>query len=491
MFPNQIRFGKDIANAFLNPKIRSILAVAMTQSGKTGSMLSVIEHVKPEHVFLITGLSSVEWMDQTKSRFPEKYKDCIFHRNQLPTFVKRVKNLSNVLIIIDENQIAFKKDQTIHKCFVEAGIMNDLQLRNIRLVHFTATPSNTEDFVKHPFSQVVLMRPDSSYVSAFQLLKADRIKPYQDLCGIDKARADIKERLRKHTELVKQHDDQVKSNKSLKRNTDIILKRQLMIQKKTHKDIDKIQKNIDKTQDFLKKSEFMLEKLVKEQDLEQVNLLIRQNQNSLQQLEVSLQESEKIRSDSKLKQEKAKKALADSDRILKKLEEDKTLSEDDQLQLVGGPNAAVFENIRAIQPEMGPTPKYHIIRTSHSFYHTLTVLHFKRVFKNADFLSDVDMDELLAKAPKRHTFLFIKEKLRCAKTLIKDHLGVLYERITDKPQMDTILQGLVGRLTGYHKNTNSVVFSNPELVQEYKKHWDEQFKHHKTVIPRIMLGTAI
>jgi hypothetical protein len=101
------------------------------------------------------------------------------------------------------------------------------------------------------------------------------------------------------------------------------------------------------------------------------------------------------------------------------------------------------------------------------------------------------MDQVLAKEPKRHTFLFIKEKLRCAKTLIKDHLGVLYERLTDKPQMDTILQGLVGRLTGYHKNKNSVVFSNPDLVKDYKKHWDEQFKHHKTVIPRIMLGTAI
>jgi hypothetical protein len=276
----------------------------------------------------------------------------------------------------------------------------------------------------------------------------------------------------------------------LKRNTDAILKRQLAIQKKTHKDIEKIQMRIDKTQDLLKKSEYMLEKLVKEQDLEQVNLLIRQNQNALEQLEVSLQDSERIKNDSKLKQEKARKALAESDRILKKLELDKTLSEDDQLQLVGGPNAKVFENIREIQQHID-APKYHIIRTSHSFYHTLTVLHFKRVFKNADFLSDVDMDELLAKAPKRHTFLFIKEKLRCAKTLNKDHLGVLYERLTDKPQMDTILQGLVGRLTGYHKNKNSVVFSNPDLVKDYKKHWDEQFKHHKTVVPRIMLGTPI
>ena len=489
MFPNQIRFGKDIANAFGDPKIRSILAVAMTQSGKTGSMLSVIEHVQHDHMFLITGLSSIEWMNQTKSRFPDKYKNHIFHRNQLPTFVKQVKNLSNVLIIIDENQVAFKKDQTIHKAFVEAGL-NDLEGRNIRIVHFTATPSNTEDFDQHSFSKVVLMIPDASYVSAFQLLEDKRILEYKDLCGVDKARADIRKRIADHAALIKDHSEKVKSHKFLQRKTAAILKTQLAIQKKTSAHIEKLQIRIDKTQDFLKKSEHMLEKLVLNSDLEQVNLLIRQNQDALQQCESSLLESEQTKHNSTIKLSEAKKALLESDRVLLKLEQDKTLHEKEQLLLVGGDNAKVFDHIREIQTYMDQ-PKYHIIRTSHSFYHTLTILHFKRVFKNADFLSDVDMDDLLSRPPKRHTFIFIKEKLRCAKTLQKDHLGVLYERITDKPQMDTIIQGLVGRLTGYHKNLNSVVFSNIDLVKEYKTHWDSRFKLHKTSIPRIMIGIPI
>lgn len=490
MFPNQIRFGKDIANAFGDPKIRSILALAMTQSGKTGSMLSVIEFVPHDHMFLITGLSSVEWMDQTKSRFPEKYKNNIFHRNQLPSFVKQVKHLSNVLIIIDENQVAFKKDQTIHKSFVEAGIL-DLQARNIRIVHFTATPSNVEDFDHHAFSKVVLMTPDSSYVSAFQLLKEKRILEYKDLCGVERARSDIKQRIMDHTALVKEHADKVKSHKFLQRMTAMILKKHQSLQKKTLSTISKLELRIEKTQDILKRSEHMLEKLVATQDLEQVKILIRQNQQELETSETSLRNSERIKTDSTAKLTEAKKALQESDRVLKKLEMDKTLSEQDQLLLVGGDKSIVFDHIREIQTYLGTVPKYHIIRTSHSFYHTLTILHFKRVFKNADFLSDVDMDELLAKAPLRHTFLFIKEKLRCAKTLNKDHLGVLYERITEKPQMDTIIQGLVGRLTGYHQNKNSVVFSNIELVKEYKKHWDSQFKKQKNTIPRIMLGTAI
>lgn len=490
MFPNQIRFGKDIANAFGDPKIRSILALAMTQSGKTGSMLSVIEHVPHDHMFLITGLSSVEWMDQTKSRFPEKYRSHIFHRNQLNTFVKKVKDLSNVLIIIDENQVAFRKDQTIHKCFVEAGIMNDLVSRNIRIVHFTATPSNTDDFANHPFSKVVLMKPDDSYVSPFQLLSDGRILEYKDLCGVEKERAEIRRRIQDHTALIKQHAEKVKSHNFLQRVTSVILKKNLAVQKKTTTNIQKLELRIEKTQDILKRSEHMLEKLVDSDDLIQVNRLIRENQNALEQSDFALRQSEQIKIDSAAKLVEAKKALLVSDRVLKKLEEEKTLSEEEQLLLVGGPNAGVFENIREIGNYIDQ-PKYHIIRTSHSFYHNLTVLHFKRVFKNADFLSDADMDDLLVKAPLRHTFLFIKEKLRCAKTLVKDHLGVLYERITDKPQMDTILQGLVGRLTGYHKNKNSVVFSNIDLVKEYKRLWGLQFKHHKTTVPRIMLGTAI
>ena len=490
MFPNQIRFGKDIANAFGDPKIRSILALAMTQSGKTGSMLSVIEHVQHDHMFLITGLSSVEWMDQTKSRFPEKYRPFIFHRNQLNTFVKKVKGLSNVLIIIDENQVAFRKDQTIHKCFVEAGIMNDLETRNIRIVHFTATPSNAEDFASHSFSKVVFMKPDSSYVSAFQLLNDKRILEYKDLCGVEKARADIRLRIQDHTALIKEHSEKVKSHKFLQRVTGVILKKNLAVQKKATTNIDKLALRIEKAQDILKRSEHMLDKLVASNDLLQVNRLSRENQNAIEQSEVSLRESENIKIESTTRLAEAKKALLESDRVLKKLEQEKTLNDEEQLLLVGGPNAKVFEHIREIAKYMDQ-PKYHIIRTSHSFYHNLTVLHFKRVFKNADFLSDADMDDLLAKAPLRHTFLFIKEKLRCAKTLIKDHLGVLYERITDKPQMDTILQGLVGRLTGYHNNKNSVVFSNIELVKEYKILWDQQFKHHRTTVPRIMLGTAI
>jgi hypothetical protein len=348
MFPNQLRFGRDIAKAFLNPAIHTILAVALTQSGKTGSMLSVIQQVPHDHAFIITGLSSVDWMEQTRERFPEKYHDSIYHRNQLQHFAIKVKHLNNVLIIIDENQIAFKDKQTIHNTFVSANLMNleDLQRKSVRIVHFTATPSNTVDFKVSPFSKVIKMKHDSSYVSAFDLLQQNRILEYKDLCGALPG-----------------------------------------------KDYSKVSwKDPDSRYDV---------------DVE------------------------------------------------------------------------VYARIREIRPFL-KLPKYHIIRTSHSHFHDMTMLNFRKVFPRAIFLTETDpnvvLDDILKIKPEKHTFLFIKEKLRCAQTLPKDHLGVLYERFTTQPKMDTIMQGLVGRLTGYHTNHDAVVFSNPDLVREYQKHWNNTFQ---------------
>ena len=68
-------------------------------------------------------------------------------------------------------------------------------------------------------------------------------------------------------------------------------------------------------------------------------------------------------------------------------------------------------------------------------------------------------DEMLQTAPNVHHFIFIKDKLRCAKTLHHEYLGILYDRVTQKPNHSTIVQGLLGRLTGYHCNKKAVVFT--------------------------------
>ena len=112
LYPNQTDFGRRIIIALDNH--HTVLAFAHTQCGKTGSMLAAIHlsNIPLEHIFLITGLSSIDWLIQTKKRIPIKN---IFHRNTMHLFFKAVKDISNPLVLIDECHIASKPGQIIHK----------------------------------------------------------------------------------------------------------------------------------------------------------------------------------------------------------------------------------------------------------------------------------------------------------------------------------------------------------------------------------------
>jgi hypothetical protein len=333
--------------------ILSILALALTQSGKTGSMLGVIKHclaepslaVPMEHIFVITGYSSTEWVEQTQSRFPEELKERVFHRNRLASFVKEIKGLNNVLILMDEIQIAFGDKQSIHNAFMEAGIMSKEQLyaRDIKIVQFTATPRNTDNFRKHPFSKIVLMTPPPGYISIFQLIETGRIRLYKDVCGA-----------------------------------------------------------------------------LKEVNYADVN-------------------------------------WKDPSTAMPVL-------------------PAVENNIKEL--ELGAVPRYHIVRTGRLQMHDVTILNFKKVFPDAEMLSemDIELDEILMNKPSVHTFIFIKDKLRCAKTLHKEHLGILYDRMTRQTSMNSVVQGLAGRLTGYHTNDRSIVYTSPPIIRKYFNLWTAQFE---------------
>ena len=336
LFPNQKQFGNTIFNNYVdNLSLIHTLAVAPTQSGKTGSMLSIMYHalshkthgVPIENIFIFTAHSSREWLLQTRDRFPSVLHDNIFHRNNLKKIIQKLKNKSNVLLIIDEAHIGVKISQTLFNLFYELNYYNFTHLfnNNIKIVNFTATPNLIiQNFELWKQSATVVNMPvPESYISHDKLLKTNRAFQFKDLTCFDSA------------------------------------------------------------------------------------------SNSV--------------------------------------------------------NPVAYENIREILPFVYnmKSPKYHIIRTPRANLHDITIQNFKNVIKD-DFLfiSETiipDLDHLIASPPDKHTFIFIKDKLRCAKTLHKHHLGVLYERFVHKPNHDSIIQGLAGRLTGYHNNTHSVVFSHLPL----------------------------
>jgi hypothetical protein len=352
VFKNQFDFGKTIADAFSNDSnLIYFLAFALTQSGKTGSMLSMIHHflnnpslsIPLDNVFTLTGISSTDWVSQTRERFPTSLHHRIYHRNNLLHFFNDIEHKDNVLVIIDESHIATKNDQTMSSIFkfLHFDDSDYLLRHNIKFVFFTATPTNIPFFMNNPFASMAKMTPPPQYTSIFDLLKSNRILPFKDLCGADIA------------------------------------------------DQASVRHNVIELKDFILSS---------------------------------------------------------------------------------------FD-----------APLYHIIRTHNSTKQNITLYHFQKVWKDdARIILDspqFDLNKLLSKPPTIHTFIFIKERLRCAKTIVKKFIGVLYERITHKPNLNSIIQGLAGRATGYDSGKHLVVFTHLESIVDYFHIWHNNifFKHSDSI----------
>ena len=353
IFENQEIIASKVVTAFKNRKIINIMVVSKTQSGKTGSMCATIKQyledtsnlIPIENIYIITGLSSCEWKDQTKERMPESIQTRVFHRCELPnTFVDEIKDKRNILIIMDEIQVAAKKGQTIYKTFKNAGLLNKSKLyeNDIKILEYTATPDGTiYDLMKwNDASSKILADVGDGYISSFNLLQMGRVKQYKELCGYDKETGEVDEE--------------------------------------------------------------------------------------------------------------------------------------------------VFENIQEIKNDIDnySNPLYHIIRTKNGPEQDLTIQNFKKIFNvdtynfiKCDRESEIeDINKTLIIKPERHTFIFIKEMLRCAKTLKKKFIGILYDRYSKNPDDTTIIQGLVGRDTGYDNNGISICYTNINSIERYEELWKSNFE---------------
>jgi len=353
IFENQEMIGSQVVTHLNNRKIINIMVVSKTQSGKTGSMCSTIKKyledssnlIPIENIYIITGLSSCEWKEQTKERMPESIQSRVFHRCQLPsTFAKEIKDKHNILIMMDEIQVAAKKGQTIHNSFKNAGLLNKSKLyeNDIKIIEYTATPDGTiYDLMKwNDASTKILADVGDGYVSSYNLLEMGRVKQFKDICGYDKKTGEVDE--------------------------------------------------------------------------------------------------------------------------------------------------AVFENIQEIKNDIitFDNPRYHIIRTKNGLEQDLTIKNFKQIFNidTYNFIKYdgesyiVDINKTLINQPEKHTFIFIKEMLRCAKTLKKEFIGILYDRYNKNPGDSTIIQGLVGRDTGYDNNGTSICYTNIDSIVKYEKLWNSEFE---------------
>lgn len=345
IYKNQERSAKEVKLHLDNNKIINVMVLAQTQSGKTGGMIALLKEVfssddimiSPDNVYIISGLSSNNWVNQTMKRIPEILHKNVYHRNKLNKFIEDIEGKEDILILIDEVQIAAKDKQSMYKMFNKGGLydIEHLCKKNIKIVEFTATPNGTlYDHINWgENSKRVILDPGDGYTSCMNLFNSDRVLQYENL----KLRRKVGE-----------------------------LKREI---------------------------------------------LKRYNGNKL----------------------------------------------------------------------------YHIIRTPVGKEQEIVINNFTETFGMIDYRfikydmgTDVqDINKIVKAPPLKHTFIFIKEMLRCSKTLNKKNIGVMYERYTSNPLDDVIIQGLLGRSTGYDDNGKLIVYTNIDSIFKYEELWASMFYNKK------------
>ena len=94
-----------------------------------------------------------------------------------------------------------------------------------------------------------------------------------------------------------------------------------------------------------------------------------------------------------------------------------------------------------------------------------------------EYIQDGNIDvinDLLKVNPKKHVIILIKEKLKCSNTLIKKHIGVVYERLAKEIKDSFIIQGLIGRITGYERH-DIICYTNIETLKNYELLFKDKF----------------
>lgn len=87
------------------------------------------------------------------------------------------------------------------------------------------------------------------------------------------------------------------------------------------------------------------------------------------------------------------------------------------------------------------------------------------------------LDTLLKVAPSKHTFILVKEMLRCADTIEKKFIGVVYERYSKNPSDSAQIQGLAGRVCGYGVPNDILVYLNVCSVKKYVELYKGNFEN--------------
>ena len=197
-FENQLEAATEIQNAYINDRVVIVTLIAEMGAGKTGTFLRTAYNmctlpdepndskiIDCEQVFIITGMSDVDWQTQTEENTLESFRERVFHRGRFSQ-LKQIfeKGVKNALVIIDECHIGAEKEHSMGKMLSEANLLDIEMLRanNIKILEVSATPGHTLNDSKKWGPQnhrTIVLKPGPRYIGVRQMRDQGRLlRPY-------------------------------------------------------------------------------------------------------------------------------------------------------------------------------------------------------------------------------------------------------------------------------------------------------------------------
>jgi hypothetical protein len=181
---------------------------AEMQAGKTGVVTALIRlmlsnadklKIRPNRIFVLTGMGDNAWKKQTRLRLPQCVRDNVHHSGGLAKVVMALRSLaaggelSNVFIILDESHLAAAMNNRPSAIYAEVALLcprEKWQENNIRFLTISATdPAKVLMVKEKEDAQVVRLQTTEAYQSVEKLHTAARIRFAEEYGNLDSDKA--------------------------------------------------------------------------------------------------------------------------------------------------------------------------------------------------------------------------------------------------------------------------------------------------------------
>lgn len=458
-YDNTIEKSMEIVRGLYNDDLSVILFVAPTQFGKTSTIFwaahNLMTHIDRKYfvpypqVFIMTGLNSNAWKDQTRARVLPCMQENVWHNKDVCKSENRerlkdaVLSNYNTLIIIDEVHVGTKLDHVIFNSLLEfhperseRDISQDelfqfLHARKVKFILVSATPDAIKETMEQNWLpekfRVIMANPNAAPTYVWHKDFLDHNRVHQAYRMEDDVIQSTKEVIQSTDEDKYDRDfthPHMKRDRGKRPFHDIIAEQ---IAKYPRPMYHMIRFPMDTKKAEIKKSRHLLERSIQTKQID-AHVVLWDAKNTIRDYII-----------------KNNFDVFEGGREEKREEEEEEEQEEEEKE----------EGRKKCTPSCASS-KARLLQMSN--------------------------EDILRERPIRHTIFILKEHFRVAQTMPIDNIGILVDRDTKTPCDSTLSQSLIGRACGHNKSNfiNQIhIYTHVQSVKNYIALWENDFDYIK------------